>query len=222
MSIFDRALHIPAETRFLQPPSRALERVLLPLQARPTWRLGAVGAVAFLIASACIALGVALLLSPAAGHGEWTFALAAGGFFLAVAVVPAGVVVTAIGDLRYRRSCLVVDGDGLGDARLGARLAWSDVERAELVTSGSGPCAVRLTLAREGEPVCNPCRAGGWSARWSARRRERTIALLLLDRRPHLIAQTILALAARNGVVVEQPAPLVVDPRARPLSSPWP
>jgi hypothetical protein len=40
---------------------------------------------------------------------------------------------------------------------------------------------------------------------WVARRRERMIALLLLDQRPHVVAQTIAALARRNAIPVDEP-----------------
>jgi hypothetical protein len=221
MSIFDRALHIPVESGFLAPPGRGLERVLLPLEARPGWRLGVVGAVAFLIACACLFLGAAFVLSPADSLGDYAFKFSAAGLFTGFSSVPAGVAITAVQDLKHRRACLVVDGDGLRDARLGnERIPWSAVSRAELVTSGPGACAVRLSLVKEGASYYNPFRAGGWCVRWPGRTRERVIALLLLDRRPHVLAQTILLLAARHGVEVDQPAP-VEQPLGEHARSPW-
>ncbi|MDR3463596.1 MAG: hypothetical protein P4L76_14895 [Beijerinckiaceae bacterium] len=222
MSIFDRALHIPVEPGFLASPGKGLERVLLPLDARPGWRLGVVASAAFLMAGACLFLGVAFFLGPAAGFGEYAFKFGAGGVFVGFACVPAGVVITAIRDLKHRRACLVVDSEGLRDARVGNEwIAWSAVSRAELVTSGPGACAVRLILRKAGPSFYNPFRVGGWCARWRGRRRERVVALLLLDQRPHVLAQTILALAARHGVEIDQPSPFAqrMSDAAR---SPWP
>jgi hypothetical protein len=221
MSIFDRALHIPVEAGFLATPGRGLERVLLPLEARPGWRLGVVGIVAFLISCACLFLGVAFILSPADSLGDYAFKFSAAGLFAGFSSVPAGVAITVIQDLRHRKSCLTVDGEGVRDARLGGeKIPWSAVKRAELVTSGPGACAVRLTLAEEGASLYNPFRAGGWCVRWPGRFRERVVALLLLDQRPHVLAQTILTLAARNGVEVDQPAPFE-QPLGEQARSPW-
>jgi len=222
MSIFDRALHIPVETGFFASPGNALERVLLPLTARPGWRLAVVASAAFLICGACLFLGVAFFLSPATGFGEYAFKFGAGGLFVGFAGVPAGLAITAVGDLKHHRACLVVDSEGLRDARLVSEwIAWTAVSRAELVTSGPGPCAVRLAMKSDGPCFYNPFRIGGWCARWRGRTRERVIALLLLDRRPHVLAQTILMLAARQGVEIDQPAPFVrrMGGAAR---SPWP
>lgn len=205
MSILDRALHIPVETGFLSAPRRSLERVLLPLEARPGWRLAVVAAFACLIFGACLFLGLAFVLSPAATPGQYAFKFSAAALFAVLAGIPAGVVVTAIRDLSQRRR-IIVDGEGVRDTRLaGETIGWLSVARAELVTSGPGPCAVRLVLKTEGAGIYNPFRAGGWCARWTGRHRERVVALLLLDKRPHLLAQTILTLAARNGVEIDRP-----------------
>jgi hypothetical protein len=221
MSIFDRVVHIPVETGFLATPGRGLERVLLPLEARPGWRLGVVGVVALLIACACLFLGAAFVLSPADSLGDYAFKFGAAGLFVGFSCVPAGVAVTAVRDLKYRRSCLVVDSEGLRDARLGnEQIPWTAVSCAELVVGGPGPCAVRLRLMKEGRAYYNPFRTGGWCARWTGRSRERVIALLLLDCRPHVLAQTILTLAARYGVEVDQPGP-VEQPLGEHARSPW-
>jgi hypothetical protein len=154
--------------------------------------------------------------------GQYAFKFGAAGLFAGFAGVPAGVVITAIRDLKHRRACLAVDGEGLHDARLGNEwIAWTAFSRAELVTSGAGACAVRLTLREDGPSFYNPFRAGGWCARWRGRYRERVIALLLLDQRPHVLAQTILTLAARHGVEIDQPAPFA-QPLGGAARSPWP
>lgn len=207
MSIFDHVLHIPAEQRPFVPPL-ALTRVTLPLVAKPGLRfavavLGAVG-----MALACLALAFVL----AGGQGEtvWRFALAL--VFVGAALIPAGVAATALRDAlsareMLARKVLTVDSAGILDTRLDGRIAWDEVGTAAIVGAPNGIAAVRLTLRREREPRYNPFRIGGWNVEWRRRRRDRLVALTLLDRRPYEVAHTILTLAGRHGATIEAEAP---------------
>ena len=209
MSIFDQALHIPAERLMFEPPRQAHERVLLPLEAQPATKFFVAATVVTFMAGACATMsGLAF-----AGRGyETNLALAAG--FALAALVPACVAATALRDAARMPPLLAIDAAGLVDRRLGeSRIAWVDVEGAELVAATNGIQAVRLTLREPREPRFNPFRFGGLSASWSARRRTRLVALLLLDRRPHTLAHTILALAARHGARVD------LDHSIRPLTT---
>ena len=206
MSIFDRALHIPAERLFFEPRRAQHERVLLPLAAHPSPRFfGALALCAF-AASACLCMGAALARSSGGG-----LVFAAG--FIAAGIVPAAVAWVGLRDARRGGPLLLVDAEGVRDTRLGPDLiAWSSIVGAELVASGSGIIAVRLALARDGPARFNPFRLGGWSVAWEARHRTRVIALMLLDVRAHTLAHTILVLAARHGATIEQPSPFEIAP----------
>ncbi|WP_158806842.1 hypothetical protein [Beijerinckia sp. L45] len=201
MSIFDTTLHIPAEAGLFDAgSSRALHRVSLPMVARPSWRMVVVAVLAAAIAVAALCVGIAFILS-ALRHGDNPVTILVGLVCVMTMIMPAGVALTLCFDLR-RGSCLTIDGTGLHDTRLSEALPWTAVAEAEILTTGAGPCAVRLILREEGASRFNPCRPGGWSAAWRERRRERIVALLLLERRPYVLAQTIVALAARAGVHV--------------------
>ena len=207
MSIFDTILHIPAEQRPFVPP-RTLTRVTLPLTARIGLRfaVAALGAVA--VSLACVALAV--VLAGADGDAPSRAALAA--VFAVAALIPAGVAATAVVDAFSARAVLTLDSEGMLDTRLAeGRIGWSEVSAAAIVGSVNGIAAVRLTLAAEGAPRYNPFRIGGWSVEWSRRRRDRLVALSLLDRRPHDLAHTIVMLSARHGATIEAEAP-----------TPWP
>lgn len=207
MSIFDHVLHIPAEQRPFVPPL-ALTRVTLPLVAKPGLRfavavLGAVG-----MALACLAL--AFVLADGQGETVWRFALAL--VFVGAALIPAGVAATALRDAlsareMLARKVLTVDSAGILDTRLDGRIAWDEVGTAAIVGAPNGIAAVRLTLRREREPRYNPFRIGGWNVEWRRRRRDRLVALTLLDRRPYEVAHTILTLAGRHGATIEAEAP---------------
>lgn len=214
MSIFDEALHIPAEPRLFEPRDGRFERVLLPLAVRPSWRLALVAALTLVIAAACLVLAVAFLRSPASTLGDRAFELCASAVFAAVACAPAAIFVTALLDLRRGEPFVVVGVDGIMDRRLGGDpIPWSALAKVEILATGVGPCAARLCLKEEGASIFNPFHGGGWAAQWATRRRERIIALLFLSRRPHAIAQTIATLARRNGVAVEQPARVELSTR---------
>lgn len=206
MSIFDTTLHIPAEQRPFVPP-RSLTRVKLPLVARLGLRfavaaLGAVG-----MALACFVL--AFVLAGADGDLPSRFGLAA--VFACAAMIPAAVAATALRDALQGRAVLTVGADGVRDTRLGEGLiAWDDVRSAEIVGAANGIAAVRLTLAAERAPRYNPFRIGGWSVEWGHRRRDRLVALSLLDRRPHDLAHTIITLAGRHGAEIERETPLAL------------
>ena len=205
MSIFDTTLHIPAEQRPFVPP-RTLTRVTLPLIAQPGLRfaVAAVGAVA--VSLACLAL--AFVLGGAGDDGLSKYALAA--VFVVAAMVPAAVAATAVRDALSARPVLTLDAEGMRDTRLGTgRIAWDDVSEAAIVGAANGIAAVRLTLAVDCAPRYNPFRIGGWSVEWSRRRRDRLVALSLLDQRPHDLAHTIVMLAGRHGAVVERGATLL-------------
>lgn len=200
MSIFDTIVHIPAEQRPFVPP-RALTRVTLPLTARPGLRfvVAAVGAAA--VSLACLALAV--VLAGADGDGFSKYASAA--VFAGAALIPAAVTATAVRDALSMRPVLTVDAEGLRDTRIDdAHIAWSDVSAAAIVDTVNGISAVRLTFAEERAPRYNPFRIGGWSVEWSRRRRDRLVALSLLNRRPHDLAHTIVMLAGRHGAEIEQ------------------
>lgn len=196
MSIFDRVLHIPAEPRpFVEP--RALTRVTLPLRARPGGRFAVALVAAIAVAVAC--LWLAIVLAGAVDEGLVKYCLAA--TFAVAALVPAGVAVTAMRDWL---AVLTVDGSGLRDTRFaGETIAWSDVAAAAIVGATNGIAAVRLTLRADRAPRYNPFRIGGWSAEWRHRRRERIVALTLLDRRAHDLAHSIVILAGRHGATVD-------------------
>ncbi len=202
MSIFDDALHIPAERLFFEPQRAQHERVLLPLQARMSARfLGAV-ALATFAALACLCMGTEMALSRGSGHGALVFAVG----FLAAAWIPAAIAIVGVRDVLRPAPHLVIDALGVRDGRLGlAPIAWTEVIEAELIASASGINAVRLTLDHDGPARFNPFRIGGWSVDWSRRRRSRTIALMFLDARPHTLAHAMLLLAGRNGAAVELP-----------------
>lgn len=204
MSIFDTFLHIPAEQRPFV-PQRTLTRVALPLTARPGLRfaVAAFGAVA--VSLACLAL--AYVLAGADGETLSSYALAT--VFVVAALIPAGVAATALRDGLATRPVLTVDHEGMRDTRLGGgRIAWAEVSAVSIVGSVNGIAAVRLTLAVEGAPRYNPFRIGGWNVEWSRRRRDRLIALSLLDRRPHDLAYTIVMLAGRGGAAIASETPL--------------
>ena len=187
-------------------PPRALTRVTLPLVARPGLRfaIAALGAVGMSLA--CLVL--AFVLAEAEGDTPSKYAIAI--VFVAAALIPAAVAATALRDVLPGRAVLTVDADGVRDTRLGEGLiAWDAVCAAEIVAAVNGIAAVRLTLAVEGGPRYNPFRIGGWSVEWARRRRDRLVALSLLDRRPHDLAHTIVTLAGRHGAVVEREAPLM-------------
>ena len=205
MSIFDTILHIPAEQRPFVPP-QALTRVTLPLTARFSLRfaVAVLGAVA--VSLACLALAV--VLAGADGDAPSRAALAA--VFAVAALIPAGVAATAVADAVCARPVLTLDSEGMLDTRLHeGRIAWREVSAAAIVGSVNGIAAVRLTLAAERAPRYNPFRIGGWTVEWRRRRRDRLVALSLLDRRPHDLAHTIVMLAARHGVTIEQDPPLL-------------
>ncbi len=205
MSIFDTILHIPAEQRPFVPP-RTLTRVTLPLTARLGLRfaVAVLGAVA--VSLACVALAV--VLAGADGDAPSRVALAA--VFAIAALIPAGVAATAVGDALSARLVLTLDSEGMLDTRLHeGRIAWRDVSTAAIVGSVNGIAAVRLTFAAERAPRYNPFRIGGWTVEWRRRRRDRLVALSLLDRRPHDLAHTIVMLAARQGATIEQDPPML-------------
>ena len=205
MSIFDTILHIPAEQRPFVPP-RALTRVTLPLTARPGLRFAVAAFGAVMMALACLAL--AYVLAGAAGDGLSKYALAL--VFALAALIPGAVAATAVRDALTARAVLIVDADGVRDARLGdGRIAWDEVSAAAIVGAANGIAAVRLTLAVERAPRYNPFRIGGWSVEWGRRRRDRLVALSLLDRRPHDLAHTIVTLAGRHGAAIEREPPLL-------------
>ena len=185
MSIFDTILHIPAEQRPFVPP-RTLTRVTLPLTARLGLRfaVAVLGAVA--VSLACVALAV--VLAGADGDAPSRVALAA--VFAIAALIPAGVAATAVGDALSARLVLTLDSEGMLDTRLHeGRIAWRDVSTAAIVGSVNG--------------------IGGGPGEWRRRRRDRLVALSLLDRRPHDLAHTIVMLAARQGATIEQDPPML-------------
>ena len=205
MSIFDTILHIPAEQRPFVPP-RTLTRVTLPLTARPGLRFAVAALCAVAVALACLAL--AYVLAGANGDALSSYALAA--VFVVAALIPAGVAATAVRDALALRPVLTVDAQGLRDTRLGEdHIAWAEVSAVSIVGTANGIAAVRLTLFIEGAPRYNPVRIGGWSVEWSRRRRDRLVAVSLLDRRPHDLAHTIVMLAGRGGAAVAHEAPLL-------------
>lgn len=199
MSIFDVALHIPAERLMFAPNGRAQERVLLPLQAQPSIRFFLAAVAITFMAGACLTMsGLAVL-----GRGHETDAAIALGFALA-AVAPACIAATALRDAARMPPLLSIDAAGLVDRRLGeGAIAWDEIAEAELVAAANGIQAVKLTFKAQRGGRYNPFRIGGWSATFAERRRTRIVALLLLDRRPHTLAHTILALAERHGARVE-------------------
>ena len=207
VSIFDHVLHIPAEQRpFVSP--LALTRVTLPLVARPGLRfaVAALGAVA--MALACLTLALVL----AAGQGDIVSRTALVCVFVGAALIPAGVAATALRDaLSARRilarEVLTIDSVGILDTRLDGPIGWDEVGAATIVGAPNGIAAVRLTLRTEREPRYNPFRIGGLSVEWQRRRRDRLVALTLLDRRPYEVAHTILTLAGRHGATIEAEAP---------------
>ncbi len=205
MTIFDTILHIPAEQRPFVPP-RMLTRVTLPLKARLGLRFAVAAFCAVAVSLACLAL--AYVLAGANGDALSSCALAA--LFVVAALIPAGVAATALRDALAMRPVLTVDAEGMCDTRLGeGRIAWDEVSAVAIVGTANGIAAVRLTLAVEGAPRYNPFRIGGWSVEWSRRRRDRLVALSLLDVRPHDLAHTIVMLAGRGGAAVAQEAPLL-------------
>ncbi len=197
MTIFDTTLHIPAEPRPFVAP-RALTRVTLPLTARPGLRFALAGIGAAAMSLACLAL--AFVLARAVGDPVSKYALAA--VFAVAALIPAAIAATALRDILVERPVLVLDAEQLCDTRLGERIAWRDVSTAAIVGAPNGIAAVRLTLALETVPNYNPFRIGGWSVEWRRRRRDRIVALSLLDRRPHDLAHTIVTLAGRHGATI--------------------
>lgn len=208
MSIFDKALHIPAERRLFGPQTAPHERVLLPLHAGPSARFYAAILLAALAALSCGVMGYEMAFASGADGGARLFALV----FLAASTLPAAVAVAGIRDALRPTPFLHIDAHGTRDTRLdSAPIAWGDVLRAEIVSSPSGIGAVRLVLATDGPPRFNPFRLGGWRLDWGDRHRSRVIALALLDVRAHTLAHTILLLAARHGATIEEPA--LVDPR---------
>lgn len=203
MSIFDHALHIPAEQVFFAPAVAQHERVLLPLTAGVSPRFVAAIALAAFAALACLCMGSEMALSRGSGTGALVFAVC----LMAASLIPAAIAVVGLRDAGRPAPLLVIDAAGVRDARLGPdRIAWADVDAVTLVSSASGINAVRLTLLREGPARFNPWRIGGWSADWGRRRRTRLVALMLLDVRAHALAHTILVLAARHGAKIEAPA----------------
>ena len=205
LSIFDTILHIPAEQRPFVPP-RTLTRVTLPLTAQLGFRfaVAGVGAVAATVAS----ITLAVMLAGAYGDAPSRVALTA--VFALVALVPMGVAATAVGDALSASPALTLDSEGLLDTRLHeGRIAWREVNAAAIVGSVNGIAAVRLKLSAERAPRYNPFRIGGWTVEWRGRRCDRLVALSLLDRRPHDLAQTIVMLAARHGAKIEHETPLL-------------
>ena len=204
MSIFDTVLHIPAEQRPFV-PSRMQTRVTLPLTARLGLRfaVAAFGSVA--VSLACVALAVVL----AGANGDAASRVALAAVFAFAALIPAGVATTAVVDALSPRPVLTLDAEGMLDTRMHeGRIAWREVSAAAIVGSVNGIAAVRLTLATERAPRYNPFRIGGWTVEWRRRRCDRLVALSLLDQRPHDLAHTMVMLAARHGVTIEQEPPL--------------
>ena len=197
VSIFDTVLHIPAELRPFVAP-RALTRVTLPLTARPGLRFVVAGTGAAAMSLACLAL--AFVLARAPGDPLSKYALVA--VFAIAAVIPAAIAATALRDALADRPILTLDAEGLRDTRLGDRIAWNAVKAAAIVGTADGIAAVRLTLAVESAPRYNPFRIGGWSVEWQRRRRDRLVALSLLDKRAHDLAYTIVTLAGRHGATI--------------------
>lgn len=205
LSIFDTVLHIPAEQRPFVPP-RTLTRVTLPLTARLGLRFAVAVLGSVVVSLACVALAVVL----AGADGDALSRVALAAVFAVAALVPAGVATTAIVDALSQRPVLTLDPEGMLDTRMHeGRIAWHEISAAAIVGSVNGIAAVRLTLAAERAPRYNPFRIGGWTVEWRRRRCDRLVALSLLDQRPHDLAQTIVMLAARHGVTIEQDPPLL-------------
>jgi hypothetical protein len=202
MSIFDTTLFIPAEVSLLGARAER-ERVVLPLVARHSWGFVAAALAVGFVAIACLVMGLGFLAASAAAGANRVFAPV----FLLAAILPGAVAYTALRDLRVRQPVLVVDRDGIVDRRLGPdTIGWEQIVGAEFVAAANGINAVRLVLEADGEPRFDPLRIGGWSAEWRRRRRVRLVALLLLDKRAHTLAHTIVMLAGRGRPALSDPS----------------